>query len=105
KKTKSKWVTPNAAQKKIFTDYKALILKKLRERQPNVPATYKLEPVKTGSHVVKKVSVNHYLIKLPDKKYAHAIVAVPKTGKKEITEHNVSVRRTIFDTLEAAEEQ
>lgn len=46
-------------------------------------------------------------IKLPDGKYAHAIIALNKDPKSRtpVNENQVSVRRTIFDNLAAAENQ
>ena len=47
----------------------------------------------------------NFQIKLPDSKYAHAIIGINKDAKKPgpVNENNASVRRTIYDNLAAAE--
>jgi len=99
------WKNPNADQKKLFNDYKAILRTKLLARQQNVSATYPLEPAKHGSQTIGKSVLHHYLIKLPDGKYAHAIIGLEKDTKKptKVNEHNASIRRTIYDNLAAAE--
>ena len=44
-------------------------------------------------------------IKLPDSKYAHAMIGTSKDAKKPtpVKEDNASIRRTIYDNLAAAE--
>lgn len=106
KKTESAgWKAPNAEQKKLFNDYKAILRTKLIARQQNISATYPLEPAKHGSQIIGKSVLHHYLIKLPDGKYAHAIIGLEKDAKKptKVNEHSASIRRTIYDNLAAAE--
>ncbi|CAF0735670.1 unnamed protein product [Rotaria sordida] len=99
------WTVPNADQKKLFNDYKAILRTKLLARKHNISATYQLEPAKHGSQELDKTNLHHYLIKLPDSKYAHAIIGINKDSKKPapIDENNASIRRTIYDNLAAAE--
>ncbi|CAF0774493.1 unnamed protein product [Rotaria sp. Silwood1] len=100
------WTVPNADQKKIFNDYKAILRKKLIARKHNISATYQLEPAKYGSQDLGKTILHHYLIKLPDSKYAHAIIGIIKDAKKPapVNDDHASIRRTVYDNLEAAAE-
>ncbi|CAF3248028.1 unnamed protein product [Rotaria socialis] len=99
------WAVPNAAQKKVFNDYKAILRAQLLARKHDISATYVLEPAKYGSQEADKTILHHYLIKLPDSKYAHAIIATNKDPKKptQVSENNASIRRTVYDNLAAAE--
>lgn len=99
------WKEPNAEQKKLFNDYKTILRTKLNARHQNISATYPLEPAKHGSQIIGKSVLHHYLIKLSDGKYAHAIIGLEKDAKKptKVNEHSASIRRTIYDNLAAAE--
>ncbi|CAF2460278.1 unnamed protein product [Rotaria sp. Silwood2] len=99
------WTVPNADQKKLFNDYKAILRKKLIARKHNISATYQLESAKYGSQELDKTTLHHYLIKLPDSKYAHAIIGINKDTKKSapVNEDNASIRRTVYDNLATAE--
>ncbi|CAF5202701.1 unnamed protein product, partial [Rotaria magnacalcarata] len=99
------WTVPNAAQKKVFNDYKAILRAQLLARKHDISATYVLEPAKYGSQEVDKTILHHYLIKLPDSKYAHAIIATNKDPKKPtpVSENTASIRRTVYDNLAAAQ--
>ncbi|UJR37255.1 hypothetical protein I4U23_029964 [Adineta vaga] len=105
KPKQSPWKVPDADQKKLFNDYKTILRAKLNARHQNISATYQLEPVKYGSQTVEKSILHHFLIKLPDSKYAHAIIGTEKDAKKPAvaSEHSASIRRTIYDNLQAAE--
>jgi len=105
KPKQSPWKAPDADQKKLFNDYKTILRTKLNARNLNISATYQLEPTKYGSQTVDKSILNHYLIKLPDSKYAHATIGTIKDAKKPtpVNESSASIRRTIYDNLAAAE--
>jgi len=105
KPKQSPWKVPDADQKKLFNDYKAILRTKIIAKNQNLSATYQLEPAKYGSQEVDKSILHHYLIKLPDSKYAHAIIGTNKDAKKStpVNENSASIRRTIYDNLAAAE--
>ncbi|CAF0994349.1 unnamed protein product [Adineta ricciae] len=105
KPKQSPWKVPDADQKKLFNDYKAILRTKLTARVQNISATYQLEPAKYGLQTIEKTVLHHFLIKLPDSKYAHAVIWSEKDAKKPlaVNESHASIKRTIYDNLQAAE--